>query len=252
MAPAFAREHAPLLYFAAQFLTTEKRSSIFILYAASHTAQNQLTNSNDAKNHESLQEIIKKFSISPEILEDIRKDQTTALKTSRYSDFVQLQRHLHQTKGALSLAFSKILGYRDRHFEQHAINFGIGIGLTQILCSIKDDYTRGWIFLPSDEMNRFGLAEENIRREDMTANFRELLKFQTNRARQYLENIVSALQMVGDLPSRFAICLLKESYTEILAAIERQNDNIFKTPIGLSPLQKIFLIFKTFFKGQYL
>jgi phytoene synthase len=121
----------------------------------------------------------------------------------------------------------KIFGYKDYEAENYAASLGIAMQLTNILRDIKEDYRRGRIYLPQDEMLHFGVTENDIAEENCDDRFKSLLRFQIKRARQFYRNSEPGLAMITDPRCRFVARVMKEVYSGILEEIEKNNYDVF-------------------------
>jgi phytoene synthase len=145
----------------------------------------------------------------------------------------------------------EIFGYTDTAVTDHAVNLGIAMQLTNILRDIKEDLKRGRIYLPQDEMERFGVSENDIFQSRVNDNFKALMKFQIDRARQYYQKAKQGIHMLADLKSRLVAQTMAEIYAGILETIEKNDYDIFTRRAGVNTLKKINTIIKIMWKGKY-
>jgi phytoene synthase len=123
--------------------------------------------------------------------------------------------------------------------------------LTNILRDIKEDYQRGRVYLPQNEMKQFGVTEEDIAQESLSERFISLLKHQIQRARTYYNNSAKGIGMIIDKNGRFVVCAMKDIYAGILYAIERNNYDVFSQRAHVNTPGKILLLLKIMLKGEY-
>jgi phytoene synthase len=123
--------------------------------------------------------------------------------------------------------------------------------LTNILRDIKEDFQRGRVYLPKDEMQHFKISESDISSQKLDENFKALLRFQIERTRRYYAESMPGIKFIGDFSSRFVILAMKEMYSKILDSIEKNNYDIFSKRAHVNNFGKILTAFNVFLKGKY-
>jgi phytoene synthase len=146
----------------------------------------------------------------------------------------------------------KIFGCKNLEAQLYAVNLGIGMQLTNILRDIKEDFARGRVYLPQDELQRFGLSETDILGEKKEDNFKALMQFEIERARDYYNNSEAGIKMLADARSRFVVLAIKGMYSGILDDIEKNNYDIYSRRAHVNDLRKIAIVLKILFGAKYL
>ena len=132
----------------------------------------------------------------------------------------------------------QIFGYRDNIAKTYAIDLGLAMQLTNILRDIKEDLLMDRIYLPQEETERFNYSEQDLRSGLVNEQFKELMLFQTDRARKYFERGF-LLPSYLSIRSRACPIALGGMYRTILERIEKSDFEIFHNRITLTKVEKI-------------
>ncbi len=187
-----------------------------------------------------------------ELLEGVRMD----LQKRRYQSFSDLYLFCYRVAGVVGLMMTHVLGYRDASAFRHAEKLGIAMQLTNILRDVKEDMSIGRLYLPEDELRRFGVTSDDFSGEIMTGNLQSLMEFQTERAHRYYEEAEAGIPML--LPkSQYAIYSASRTYRGILTKLEEREYNPFKgrvyvpfrTKVAILLTQVIKTRLSAFWKG---
>ena len=161
------------------------------------------------------------------------------LDVSRYADFAALDRYCYRVAGVVGLMMTHVFGYRSDCCLPNALALGTAMQLTNILRDIAEDWKIGRVYLPQDELARFGVDEAQLAEGRVDANFRALMRFQIDRARGYYAESEAGIRwLVGD-SSRLTVRVMGRVYGGILGAIERQEHDIFRTRARVSTPRKL-------------
>jgi 15-cis-phytoene synthase len=114
----------------------------------------------------------------------------------------------------------------------------VAFQLTNILRDIKEDAGLGRIYLPAEDLARFGVTEKQLAEGDAVT---ELLRFEAARARKYYKEALPLLDLV-DKHSRPSLWALIEIYSRLLDRIERSKYDVFSRRISLSAAQKCWIV----------
>lgn len=136
---------------------------------------------------------------------------------------------------------SEIFGYSDPEALRHAIDLGIAMQLTNILRDIGEDVDRGRIYIPLEDLERFGYSREEFMKKTMNDKFRNLMQFQIERARRYYLSSDKGIPMLQK-ESRLAVALSSVNYGNILNSIEENSYDVFSQRAYRSFSQKILTL----------
>jgi len=275
LARAITKQHAKTFYFASRFLKTDKRNAAYAVYAICRLSDETVDNAASGSSEQSLEKLekniaavynqavldnailsafrqtVEKYKIPIEYFLELIAGMYLDLRKNRYKNFAELRDYCYKVAGVVGLTMLQIFGYKDQKTKDCAVGLGIAMQLTNILRDIEEDFGRGRIYLPEDEMARFGVTETDICEGRVNNNFKALLKFQIARAREYYANSKLGIKMIGDANSRFVVCAMADIYSGILNSIEKNNYDIFSRRAHVNILGKITAVIKIILKGDY-
>jgi phytoene synthase len=162
------------------------------------------------------------------------------LEPVRYATFADLRRYCYHVASAVGLACIHIWGFCDPRALAYAETAGVAFQLTNILRDLAEDAARGRVYLPQEDLDRFGYTEADLCRGERGPRFRELMRFEVGRARRLYHE---AMPLTGLLspPGRAVFWLMARTYRGLLDAIERRGYDVFAGRVGLSRWTKLFL-----------
>lgn len=151
----------------------------------------------------------------------------------RYETFADLYEYCIRVASAVGLMCVEIFGYTDARARQYATELGVALQLTNILRDVPGDLARGRVYLPQEDLRRFGVSEEDLRQEAAQAGggirsaaVRQLLAHQGARAREYYARAAAA-RPAADARRLVAAEIMGAIYHAILEKIERQGYDVF-------------------------
>jgi 15-cis-phytoene synthase len=187
---------------------------------------------------------IEKYSISKENLGEIIDGMEMDLTQSRYLDWPGLELYCHRVAGVVGLLAASIFGYRDARTLEYARELGIAFQLTNIIRDVGEDARKNRIYLPMDDMKRFGVPAADILNARDTPGFRDLMAFQTQRAKNYYAKAFAALP-AQDRKAQRAGLIMAAIYRTLLDEIERDGFRVLAQRTSLTPLRKLWIAWKT-------
>ncbi len=182
-------------------------------------------------------DVVRRYNIPPrhffELLDGTEMDQTAA----RYATFDDLYQYCYRVASCVGLVVLPIFGYEKPEALARGEACGIAFQLTNILRDVQEDARLGRIYLPLEDLRRFGVSEDDIRQARATPQFTELMRFETNRAREYY---AKARPLVGLISpdSRRTLGVMMDIYRGILDKIERRGFAVLDGKISLSAAEK--------------
>ena len=188
-----------------------------------------------------LADAVERYAVPHEYLYRLIEGVETDLTVSRYESFEQLRRYCYLVASVVGLISIEVFGYRGgEEARRHAEDLGIALQLTNILRDLQEDLQRDRIYLPRDELARFGYSEDDLRGGLTNDAFRSLMAFQIARAREYYD---SGRELFPYLPRRARACVgvMAGIYSRILADIEREPETVLRRRVSLSATQKLAL-----------
>ena len=208
-AQAITRKYASTFYFASRFLAEDKRLAAYSAYAICRISDESVDSAPAVRKSDHLmmikrnidsvysgaelkdilslgfKETVNKYNIPKQYFDQLLEDMGMDLNKRRYETFDELYAYCYKVAAVVRLIMLKIFGSDNPQAEKHAVELGIAMQLTNILRDIKKDFAGERIYLPQEEMKEYGVGESNIAEEKISEDFKALLKFQINRARQY-------------------------------------------------------------------
>lgn len=195
-----------------------------------------------------LSDAISSFDIPLTYFEEVIVGVEMDLSRTRYQSFDELREYCYKVASVVGLISIEVFGYEGAVAREYAVDLGLAMQLTNILRDIKEDGQRGRVYLPLDELERFGLSDEDLKAGVVNDAFRSLMRFQVERARGYFANGRRLVPLVAQ-ESRACPRVLAEVYSRILDRIEAADYNVFQQRIGLSAGEK-FLIMAKLWAGR--
>jgi phytoene synthase len=179
-----------------------------------------------------------------EIIDGMEMD----LAYHRYPDFESLKLYCHRAAGVVGQLSASIFGYSNPSTLEYAENLGIAFQLTNIIRDVGEDARRGRVYLPQDELARFGLAADDILARKGGDAFVKLMHFQAERAQSYYDLAFSNLA-AADRANQRAGLIMAGIYRTLLDEITRDHFQVLEQRVTLTPLRKLWIAWKTWVKG---
>jgi phytoene synthase len=183
---------------------------------------------------------LQQFPIPKEHFEELIAGVEMDLTHARYPTFHELYEYCYRVAGVVGLMCIEIFGYRNPKAKDYAVNLGVALQLTNIIRDLKGDAERGRIYLPQDELARFGYREEELLRGAYTPAFSNLMHYAGDRARQYFHN-ARQLLAAEDRRSLVAAEIMGAIYYRLLETIEASRYRVFERTITLPASQKLWI-----------
>ncbi len=196
-----------------------------------------------------LSQTIQRFNIPLHHFHDLIKGMEMDLIKTRYATFNELREYCYRAASTVGLICTEIFGYKNEGAKEYAINLGIALQLTNILRDIKPDAAKGRIYLPLEDLVRFGYTEEELLAGVYNAQFIGLMKFECERVRSYFKQAIEHLSE-EDKPLFLAAQIMEAIYFRILQDIERAEYNVFAKRIRLINLTKLLITIEVWWKNR--
>jgi squalene synthase HpnC len=188
-----------------------------------------------------LAETVRKFDIPRHEFSDLliafRQDQTV----TRFETFNDVLGYCKYSANPVGHLVLYLCGYRDAERQQLSDFTCTALQLANFWQDVSVDYEKGRIYLPLEDLRRFGVSEENIVRKQNTPAFREMMKFEVERARDWFRQ---GMPLVGRVDRELAIDLdlFSRGGMEILSAIEKQDFAVLGNRPAISKSRKLALV----------
>ncbi|MGH9941479.1 MAG: phytoene/squalene synthase family protein [Pyrinomonadaceae bacterium] len=259
------RRHAKSFYFSARFLPREKRPAIYAVYALCRHVDDEVDEAGvldeagaraavekwrvelqAAYRGESVsspvliawRDMLTRYRIAPELPLELMRGVLMDTYQKRYETWEELRVYCYRVASVVGLMTSEIFGYERPETLRYAEALGLAMQLTNILRDVGEDLRMGRVYLPRDEMRRFGVTEEDLIRGIVVEPFRALMRFQINRARALYAEAEQGISLL-ERDARFTVLLAARLYARILGEIERLDFDVFHRRAHLSFGQKL-------------
>jgi phytoene synthase len=170
------------------------------------------------------------------------------LNQTRYLDYAGLQDYCWHAAGVVGLLSAGIFGLTQPQTKQYAEKLGLAFQLTNIIRDVGEDARRDRIYLPLDEMRRFGVTPADLLHARHTKEFENLMRFQTERAQALYDEAFALLPDVDRRAQRPGI-IMAAIYRTLLDEIEREGFRVLNQRISLTPIRKLWLAWKAYVRG---
>ena len=177
-----------------------------------------------------LQPYIREFNLPRLRFEELIDGVQMDLVQARYETFAALSEYCRRVASAVGLICVEIFGYRDPGARAYAESLGMALQLTNIVRDVAADLRRGRIYLPVEDLKRFAVTEDDLRRGQVTELVAALLQFECERAHDYYRRAAAQLP-AGDARSLVAAEIMGGIYFAILQRIEAANYDVFSRRI---------------------
>jgi len=195
-----------------------------------------------------LADIVRPFNLQRERLLEIIDGMQMDLDQNRYADFPALSLYCHRVAGVVGLLSAEIFGRTQQATLDYAHDLGLAFQLTNIVRDVGEDARRDRIYLPLDDLARYGVTPTDIVRGVESAPMRELLRFQIARARSFYRQAMEKLP-AADRRAQRAGLIMAAIYQRLLDEIEAEGCKVLRARISLTPLSKLWIAWTTWLKG---
>ena len=190
-----------------------------------------------------------RFTIPRELFEEIINGVEMDLSRKRYETWDELRPYCYRVASALGLICIEIFGYRNPSAKVYAENLGLALQLTNILRDVREDAGRGRIYLPLEDLARFGVSEEEILGGVYSPNFVRLMRFEADRAQQLYAAAQNALAP-EDRSTLLTAEAMRLIYAAILERIIKSNYRVLDRRHSLSAPHKLYLVGRAWAEGR--
>ena len=239
--------HSKSFFMASRLLPTEKRKAVRALYAFCRTTddivdnpsgnvekQLKLWRSRTLSHQPQVNDLVpmawadavNRFNIpsiyAHQLIDGVARD----LHQTRYQTFAELAEYSYGVASTVGLMSMHIIGFENEAAIPYAIRLGVALQITNILRDVAEDWQRGRVYLPQEDLARFGLSEADILAGVVTEKWREFMRFQIDRNRRLYAEAWPGIGMLST-DGRIAIAAASDLYLAILNDIEKHDYDVF-------------------------
>ncbi len=256
-------------HFASRFLPPIKRRAVFALYDYCRHADNLVDTRGDRPAGEVREELallgrqvramhaggpppsdrwlaladtLNRYPVPLAPLLDLLGGVALDLEPVHYPDYPSLLRYCRLVAGGVGLMLGPVLGASSDRFEETGVGLGIAMQLTNVLRDVAEDLDAGRVYLPADELSRFGLDRGALEGRVATEAFQAMMRFQIARARALFHEADSVVDLFPRDGSRLTVRLMQRTYAGILDGIERRRYDVFRERAYVSTPRKLLIL----------
>lgn len=191
-----------------------------------------------------LQTSLKHFDLHKEYFLEIIDGMEMDLQQNRYPAYKHLKLYCYRVASVVGLLAAEIFGYQHRQTLKYAEQLGLAFQLTNIIRDVREDAERGRIYLPAEDMARFGVKEADILALKQTPELSQLLAFEAERARQLYQQAKDTLPAADRYQQRTGL-IMSAIYETTLDEVAAENFQVMKQRTSLTPLRKLWIAWRT-------
>lgn len=191
--------------------------------------------------------LVAALTLPREPFEDLIDGVAMDLGRDRYETFEELREYCRRVASAVGLICIEIFGCRDEAAREYAVNLGLALQLTNIIRDVGVDLARGRVYLPQEDLDRFGCSIADLQRGTVTPAVQALLAFEADRARQYFGRADQALRLTN-ARRLVAAEIMGAIYREILRRVERRGYDVFSTVVRVPRPSRAVIAITTWMK----
>jgi 15-cis-phytoene synthase len=272
-AETITKNYAKTFYFASQLLPKSRRKHAYAIYAFCRTADSLVDDAEKECSPEAIQrhlEELRRFIYEPQgfaqkypwgaafqqtmqnlhmpsyLFEELLNGVEMDLHQKRYASFEELYLYCYRVAGVVGQMMCYVYGLTDAESLHYAEKLGVAMQLTNILRDVREDWERERLYIPQEDLLRFGVKESEIAAGQDTSAYRALMKYEIERARAYYREAVPGIRRIPSLPLRLTTIAMARLYEGILDKLEANPAHNLSQRAALSQREKYLLAGQTF------
>jgi len=187
---------------------------------------------------------VERFGVTQARLNEILDGMAMDLRNARYPDFAGLERYCYRVGGVVGLLAASIFGYANPRTLKYAEALGTAFQLTNIIRDVGEDARKNRIYLPQDELARFGVSAADILDARQTEGFARLMAFQIDRAKACYDRALALLPPEDRRAQRPGL-VMAAIYRTLLDEIRRDGSRVLAHRVALTPIRKLWIAWRT-------
>lgn len=263
---AVNRAHGRTYYFATRFLPAAKRRHVHALYAFARYADDLVdhmdlswdavqrrkaleswsdgflrsleTGATDDPILVAVLHTVAELHISHDDLRAFLTSMAMDLTVTRYPRYEDLYEYMYGSAAVIGTMMLPVLGATHPQARDRAMDLGVAFQLTNFLRDVAEDWERGRIYLPLEDLERFGVTEADFHARHVTPSFRRLLAFEIDRTRTLYRRAEAGWAMLAP-SSQVCIRIAHQLYGQILDRIEQADYQVFRTRAAVPLHRKV-------------
>ena len=201
----------------------------------------------------SLAEHVRRLSIPQAYFEELIKGVEMDLRMTSYKTFRELSLYCYRVASVVGLVCLHVFGITSARAQDYAVDLGMAFQLTNILRDLGTDAAQGRVYLPEEDMEKFGCSGELLRRQQDSPQLRELIRFEAGKAREYYDKAAAALKALAAKDRRALTVaeIMRAVYFRILQRIERGEHPPFGPRVRLSTTHRLLVAAGVWIRSRF-
>ncbi len=193
------------------------------------------------------------FDIPEALLQELITGVEMDLTINRFATFPELYRYCYRVASVVGLICLRIFQTQSPEAEDYAVNLGLAFQLTNILRDLKSDAEHNRIYLPLEDLQRFGYPEQALLHRQSSPALVDLLKFECERARSYYQTAQAILQTLPPSDQKCLVVaeIMRGVYSRILQQLENQDYQVFGPRVRIPPIQRLGIAGKVWIRSFF-
>jgi phytoene synthase len=201
----------------------------------------------------SLAEHARRLSIPQAYFEELIKGVEMDLTTTRYKTFRDLSLYCYRVASVVGLICLHVFGTTSARAQDYAVDLGMAFQLTNILRDLGTDATQGRVYLPEEDLEKFGCSADMLRQQEASPQLRELIRCEAARAHEYYAKAAAALEALPakDRQALTVAEIMRAVYFRILQRIERAEYIPFGPRVRLSTAHRLVVAAGVWLRARF-
>ena len=219
----------------------DKMSQLFYYRKKLSTAYGNVTSTDPI--FIALKDTVRKYGIQRQLLDDMISGMENDFHKNRYQTFEELYSYCYRVASTVGLVCIEIYGYDDPKAKEYAESWGVFMQLINIIRDVAEDAQRNRIYLPMEDLARWGISEEDVKSGKELLNhpgWAPFVEEYLDRADGYRQRAFKLLSHL-DKSARYSPAAMASFYQSIMAKITKKNGDVFTERIQLTKTEKILL-----------
>jgi phytoene synthase len=190
---------------------------------------------------------VTRYSIPHEYFYEMIEGVASDLEPRTIATFGELYQYCYRVASVVGLTIVHIFGFQSPESKAAALPLaekcGIAFQLTNILRDVREDADLGRIYLPAEDLARFGVSAEDLKHGRRTEQFGRLMEFETERARSYYRESAPLLNLIA-AKSRPSLWALIAIYSKLLDRVAESHYDVLMRRVSLSSAEKTWIVLR--------
>ena len=230
----------------------DRMSQLFYYRKKLSTAYGQITSTDPI--FIALKDTIRRYNIPRQLLDDMISGMEDDFHQNRYETFEELYSYCYRVASTVGLVCIEIYGYDDLEAREFSESWGIFMQLTNIIRDVAEDAERDRIYLPMEDLRRYGISEQDVKSGAELLEhpgWKPFVEEYISRAETYRDKAFKLLPLL-DRQSRYSPAAMMAFYESILKKINKSEGDVFTQRVQLSKAEKITLAAYVYTRYRFL